>query len=150
MGLSGCRMRQAVAADLSLGDKIYWFEVLSDKRAVYCQINGIGTDNNTTIAQFLQQLFDAVEQPEVETLIIDMRHNGGGDTFTNPPLIEGIVRSENCKKKEALFVIIGRNTFSAAQNTVSELERRTKAILVGEPTGSRPNFIGESLRFPCP
>jgi len=47
-------------------------------------------------------------------------------------------------------VITGRETFSAAQNTVSELERRTKAILVGEPTGSRPNFIGESIQIVLP
>ena len=47
-------------------------------------------------------------------------------------------------------MIIGRDTFSAAQNTISELERRTKAILVGEPTGSSPNFIGESLAIPLP
>lgn len=131
-------------------DKTYWFELLSDQRAIYCQLNGIGTDTNTTMSGFCQKLFDAVAQPEVETLIIDMRHNGGGDTFTNPPLIEGIIRSEKLQKHGNLFVIIGRGTFSAAQNTTSELERRTKAILVGEPTGSRPNFIGESLNIPLP
>src|SRR5262249_62097485 len=64
------------------------------------------------------------------------------------PLIEGIIRSAKLQKAGALFVIIGRHTFSAAQNTTCELERRTKAILVGEPTGSCPNFIGESLRIP--
>ncbi len=131
-------------------DKTYWFELLSDQRAIYCQINGIGTDPNTPMPDFCRKLFDAVAQPEVETLIIDMRHNGGGNTFTNPPLIEGIIRSEKLQKQGSLFVIIGRATFSAAQNTTSELERRTKAILVGEPTGSRPNFIGESLRVPLP
>lgn len=131
-------------------DKTYWFELLSDQRAIYCQMNGIGTDNNTTMTDFCRKLFDAVAQPEVEALILDIRHNGGGDTFTNPPLIEGIIRSEKLQKHGNLFVIIGRATFSAAQNTTSELERRTKAILVGEPTGSRPNFIGESLRIPLP
>ena len=131
-------------------DKTYWFELLSDQRAIYCQMNGIGTDNSTTMTDFCRKLFDAVAQPEVEALILDLRHNGGGDTFTNPPLIEGIIRSEKLQKHGNLFVIIGRGTFSAAQNTTSELERRTKAILVGEPTGSRPNFIGESLQVPLP
>ena len=36
-------------------------------------------------------------QPQVETLIIDMRYNGGGDTFTNVPLIEGIIRSDKLR-----------------------------------------------------
>ena len=43
-----------------------------------------------------------------------------------------------------LFVIIGRRTFSAAQNTVNMIEKNTNATFVGEPTGSRPNFVGES------
>ena len=79
-----------------------------------------------------------------------MRYNGGGNTFVNPPLIEGIIRSDKLQTPGRLFVIIGRGTFSAAQNTTSELERRTQAILVGEPTGSNPNFIGESIRIPFP
>src|SRR5262249_61709986 len=43
-----------------------------------------------------------------------------------------------------LFVIIGRNTFSAAQCGVTHIERNTNAIFVGEPTGSSPNHVGES------
>jgi tetratricopeptide (TPR) repeat protein len=131
-------------------NKTYWFEFLSDQRAIYCQLNGIGTDDQKTLSDFCKELFAAVAQPEVEALIIDVRYNGGGNTFMNPPLIEGIVRSDKLQKSGSLFLIIGRATFSAAQNTVSELERRTKAILVGEPTGSRPNFIGESLAIPLP
>jgi hypothetical protein len=49
-----------------------------------------------------------------------------------------------------VFVIIGRMTFSAAQNTVTAIERETNAIFVGEPTGSRPNFIGEQIGFELP
>ena len=53
-------------------------------------------------------------------------------------------------RRGALFVIIGRLTFSAAQNTVTAIDRETSAIFVGEPTGSRPNFIGESIYFELP
>ena len=130
--------------------RVYWFEELTDKQTIYCQINGIGSREAQNMSDFCKKLFDAVAEPQVETLIIDMRYNGGGDTFQNVPLIEGIIRSDKLRQNGRLFVIIGRDTFSAAQNTVSELERRTKAILVGEPTGSSPNFIGESLAIPLP
>jgi hypothetical protein len=53
-------------------------------------------------------------------------------------------------RRGALFVIIGRLTFSAAQNTVTAIERETSAIFVGEPTGSRPNLIGEAIDFELP
>jgi hypothetical protein len=49
-----------------------------------------------------------------------------------------------------LFVIIGRRTFSAAMNCASLLELHTPATFVGEPTGSRPNFVGESTSFLLP
>ena len=42
-----------------------------------------------------------------------------------------------------LFVIVGRGTFSAAMGLSIDLERHTKAIFVGEPTGSSLNAIGE-------
>jgi tetratricopeptide (TPR) repeat protein len=131
-------------------DKTYWQEFLPDERLVYCQLNGIGTDTQLPLSEFCKKLFAEVARPEVDALVIDMRFNGGGDTFTNPPLIEGIIRSEKLQNPGRLFVIIGRATFSAAQNTVSELERRTKAIFVGEPSGSRPNFIGESIAIVLP
>ena len=130
--------------------KTYSFELLSDQRLLYCQLNGIGIDKEKTLTDFCKNLFAAAERPEVEALVIDIRYNGGGDTFTNPPLITGILRSDKLNRPGNLFVIIGRHTFSAAQNTTSELERRTQAILVGEPTGSSPNFIGESLHIPLP
>jgi len=53
-------------------------------------------------------------------------------------------------RRGALLVIIGRLTFSAAPNTVTAIERETSAIFVGEPTGSRPNFIGERIDFELP
>ena len=46
-----------------------------------------------------------------------------------------------------LFVVIGRATVSAAQNTATAIEKYTRARFVGEPAGSRPNFIGESDPF---
>ena len=49
-----------------------------------------------------------------------------------------------------MFVIIGRLTFSAAQNIATALEEHTDATFVGEPTGSRPNFIGETIPFELP
>jgi hypothetical protein len=131
-------------------DKTYWFQRLPEERLVYCQLNGVGTDTQKSMMDFCRDLFAEVAKDDVDGLVLDMRHNGGGNTFMNPPLIEGIIRSEKLQTEGRLFVVTGRETFSAAQNTVSELERRTKAILVGEPTGSRPNFIGESIQIVLP
>ncbi len=146
--VSGCEL--PVPHYQQARDKIYWFEALPDEGLVYCQINGIGNDAREPFEKFCRRLFEAVEQPEIDGLVLDLRHNGGGNTFTNVPLLEGIIRCDKLQEPGKLFLIIGRRTFSAAQNTTSDLERRTKAILVGEPTGSNPNFIGESVGIPLP
>jgi hypothetical protein len=66
------------------------------------------------------------------------------------PLIEGIMKCERVNRQGHLFVVIGRHTFSAAQNTVNLMDKQTKAVFVGEPTESRPAFVGESTWFVLP
>ena len=41
-------------------------------------------------------------------------------------------------------------TFSAGVNFVTDTERRTNAILVGEPTGGSPNQYGDATTFTMP
>ena len=79
-----------------------------------------------------------------------MRWNNGGNTYLSRPLVNRIIRSDKVNQPGKLFVIIGRRTFSAAQNTATYLERYTNAIFVGEPTGSSPNFVGEETPFSLP
>src|SRR5205085_5186928 len=49
-----------------------------------------------------------------------------------------------------LFVITGRETFSAAQNLVNQIEKYTEAIFVGEPTAGHPNHYGDNRPFTLP
>ena len=79
-----------------------------------------------------------------------MRWNKGGNNFLNAPILEGLIRSTKINQPGKLFVIVGRNTFSAAMCGATQIERYTKAIMVGEPTGSSPNFIGETVIVKLP
>jgi len=129
--------------------QVMWHEMLPDGKTMYCQLNGIG-HGSKTFKKYFEDLFAEIEQSKVERLVLDLRWNTGGNTFLNPPLIEGLIRSSKFRQPGNLFVVIGRNTFSAALNTTDELERRTTAILVGEPTSSPPNFVGESVQVVLP
>lgn len=79
-----------------------------------------------------------------------MRWNNGGNTGLLPPLLRGLIKSEKVNRRDHLLVIVGRRTFSAAQNAATYIKRDTNAISVGEPTGSRPNFVGEEDTFTLP
>lgn len=130
-------------------DKVMWHEVLPDGETMYCQLNGIG-HGEKSFQRYFDDLFQEFEQSKAQRLVVDLRFNGGGNTFLNPALVNGIIRCDKLREPGRLFVITGRSTFSAAINTTVDLERRTGAILVGEPPSSPPNFIGESVevRFP--
>jgi len=128
----------------------FWFEYLPADDFVYFQFNAVRNHPAETFAAFCDRLFGFIEDQNAGRLVIDLRWNGGGNTFLSQHLLHHLIASKRLNRRGALFVIIGRLTFSAAQNTATAIERETRAIFVGEPTGSRPNFIGERIDFELP
>jgi len=127
----------------------YWMTLLPSIRAIYFQWNRVRDEADHRWGAFLTEMFEAFESPEIDRLVIDIRWNNGGNTFLVPPILERVIRSK-VNRKGQLFVIIGPRTFSAGQNAATLLERFTQAIFVGEPTGSSPNFIGETVKITLP
>ena len=65
-------------------------------------------------------------------------------------MLSRLTRAERINQPGNLFLIVGRYTFSAAPIVASVIESYTNAILVGEPTPTGPNFIGEDNFFTLP
>lgn len=128
----------------------YWFEYLPESKTVYFQFNSVRNDQKESLAAFSERLFKFIDEKEVEKLVVDMRWNNGGNTFLLTPLVRGLIRNDKINKRGKLFIIIGRRTYSAAQNAATYFDRDTNAIFVGEPTGSSPNFVGEEDPFVLP
>ncbi len=130
-------------------ENMYWFEYLPETKTVYVQYNGVQNKTDESIADFSKRLFAFVESNPVEKFILDVRHNGGGNNYLNKPLLLGIIKSK-IDERGKLFTIIGRRTFSAAQNFVNELDKYTNTLFVGEPTGENVNFYGDPARIELP
>jgi hypothetical protein len=147
-------LADTVAAPLPLHlrhrDLPFWFEYRPADDLVYFQFNAVRDHPAETFAAFCDRLFGFIEDRNAGRLVIDLRWNGGGNTLLSQHLLHHLMASRRLSRRGALFVITGRLTFSAAQNTVTAIERETSAIFVGEPTGSRPNFIGERIDFELP
>ncbi|MBV6457868.1 MAG: hypothetical protein HONBIEJF_00988 [Fimbriimonadaceae bacterium] len=131
-------------------DKPYWFEYLPESKVMYLQYNAVRNDPQEPLAAFADRFYKAVDENDVRALVIDARFNGGGNSFLNRPLVHGIIKRDKINKQGSLFVIIGRETFSAAQNFVTDIDRECNPIFVGEPSGSSPNFVGETIQFSLP
>ena len=129
----------------------YWNDWLADERTVYFQYNVCADDpKQQPFARFAAGMLAFLDQQPVERVIIDLRYNGGGSSEILRPLIEGLVARADGFGPGRLFVVIGRHTFSSAVLNALELDRRTSAILVGEPSGGKPSHHGEVKTMTLP
>jgi hypothetical protein len=65
-------------------------------------------------------------------------------------LIRRLIAAEIGATIGRLYVATGPRTFSAAGYLAARLDVYTDATFVGEPPGTRPNFIGETDPFRLP
>jgi hypothetical protein len=120
-------------------DRYYWHEYLPDSKTLYLNYRRCADMPMQPFNKLAAALLKFMDQNPVERTVIDLRLNGGGNSNVLDPLIEALAKRRNIQ----VFVLIGRRTFSSAVLNAMELKRETKAILVGEPVGQRPNFYGE-------
>ena len=59
--------------------------------------------------------------------------------------MHALAQHEHLNRPGGIYVLIGRATFSSAMMNAYEIRQRTNAILVGEPTGGKPNSFGEII-----
>jgi hypothetical protein len=96
-------------------------------------------------------LGQALDARRPARLVIDMRDNGGGDyTEGRALLIAELLKRPWINRRDRLFILVGRNTFSAAMVNASDFKSTTNATLVGEPIGEKPSSWQESRRFYLP
>jgi hypothetical protein len=123
-------------------DRPFWLEALPQAGALYVGFSAVRDDAGETLAAFADRVAAAARAGGYRTLIVDVRLNNGGDNRLLPPVVRALTAFA-ATPDARLFVLAGRGTYSAAQNFVNQIERPTRAIFVGEPTGSRPNFAGD-------
>ena len=131
-------------------DRIYYHEYLPQHKTLYVRQSQIQDDQEQDIPEFYREVFEFIDQNDVEKLILDVRLNGGGNNYKNKPVITGVIRSEKINRPGGFMVIIGRRTFSACQNLVNELDNYTNAVFVGEPTAENINFYGDNRPVTLP
>ena len=89
-----------------------------------------------------QKIARLAKRRKVRRVIVDVRLNPGGDNHTYGPLLRAL-RAKSVNRRGRLVALISRSTFSAAQNFITELERRTRVAFIGETSGGSPNLYGD-------
>lgn len=130
--------RRTRPAHLAHRNAALWLTTLSRGRVIYLAYNRTTVDT----AGMARRLLRLASARQVRRVVIDLRHNPGGNNFTYPPLLQAL-DDRRIDRRGRLVVLTGRTTFSAAVNFATELDRTTTAIFVGEPTGGSPNLYGD-------
>jgi hypothetical protein len=131
-------------------ERAWWYERLADG-TLYFQMRRVDpTDRGETFGAFVERMFAFADSAKVERMVIDLRHNHGGNNMILRPLIHGLIRRPQLDRRGRLFTVIGRGTFSAAMNAVNLLEEHTNTLFVGEPTGASPNHYGDASHYRLP
>ena len=117
-------------------DETQWLTTIRDGRVVYLGYR-LMTEPADNVAQRLLRL---AQRPKVRRVIVDVRLNHGGNNQTYRPVLEVLSHPAIGGKT---IVLLGRATFSAAGNFVADVDRYTKARLVGEPSGGAPSQWGD-------
>lgn len=124
-------------------NKSTWLRILGGGRSVYLAYN-LTLVSTGDLAERVRRL---TARPQINRVILDLRHNPGGNNFTYAPLLQAL---QQLPRRVRLHVLVGRTTFSAAQNLAADLEQTARPLFFGEPTGGSPNLYGDpaSLRLP--
>ncbi len=126
-------------------DDLYWYEYLPAERAIFFQYDACADMEGEPFTGFNTRLFEFIDGHDVERIIVDLRANSGGNSTILNPFLDALAAYPDLD----VVVLIGRQTFSSALMNAVQLDR-AGAVLIGEPTGGRPNHYGEIKRFTLP
>ena len=123
-----------------IGDDLWWQAL--DRRTLFVQYNRVERRS-------LTDLTVALADRAVETVVLDLRHNFGGEASVVDQFVP-LFRDWETEHDGALFAVTGRNTFSAGATITARLHDSSSAVIVGEAMGGCPTFWAdvEPLNLP--
>jgi hypothetical protein len=134
---------------LSHARESHWLRFLPERQAVYVQVNNMEPDEDETLPQFGLRLRKVLAEEKPRNLILDLRRNNGGNSFSYPELLRTVVGFSTLEGRH-VYALIGRANYSAAANFITDLERLARPILVGELTSGSGNQWGDESYFVLP
>jgi C-terminal processing protease CtpA/Prc len=125
-----------------------WFSPIQNTKAVYINFSSYPTFEE--MQHIGEQLVHFIELHQIKEVIIDVRHNGGGDLYVGTVLAYALNLANSIDWKQGVYVLTSNYTFSAATSNAALFKQLLNATIVGEPTGSNPNGYQDMDTFTLP
>lgn len=128
----------------------YQSDFIAGHRAFYVAYNRCREAEDLPMKDFVEFVMRKCDELDAQRIIIDLRFNGGGDETVIWPLWQALEQSERFRDKGDIIGLISRQTFSSAMSNSHQLRDNCGAVLIGEPTGGKPNHFGQLGSFTLP
>jgi hypothetical protein len=126
-----------------------WLEKLPARHALYARMARFGDEPGQRLVSFARRMEEALRDRNIDRVVLDLRHNPGGDATLGRSVLRVLLRSR-LDRFGHLFVLTGRETFSASQLFINQLEFHGQALFVGEPARASPSEFGDARKFQLP
>ena len=123
-------------------DDRHWYTLL-DARTLYYQ------DNVMLPNTVGKEVIDAIQENDIDTLVIDLRKNTGGMYVNQQKFVKTISKLQN-ENKFKIYILTGRATFSSAILYIHDFIDHANCILAGEPPRTGYNHYGDQRSFRLP
>lgn len=130
-------------------DQKHWEQALPEHDAVYVQMNNVSDDADESLAAFGQRLRTVLAEQDPQNLVVDLRHNNGGSTNLYVEFLRTVV-GFSAQPGKRVYVVIGRRTFSATANLITDLERLAYPFFVGEASSECCHLNGDPSAVALP
>jgi hypothetical protein len=128
----------------------YWFRYFEAEKVLYFQYNRCEDVKTRPFAEFAKEMMAAADGHPVEKMVIDLRHNAGGNSEVMNPLLDALKARPRLTGRGHFFVLTSRETFSSAFIEEVRLKKLFHAQTVGEASAQRPNSYGDVRTFRLP
>ena len=146
----------------------YWYTYSAETRLLYFKYNLCADTPGDPLSAFTNRLLDTFDANPIDTLVLDLRGNSGGDSSLIVPLFNGLaarIPKFLTNPNLRFYGVIDKGTFSSGVDDAMLLKTPappevaaifpnldvSKALLiVGEPTGGAPSGYGNVLPFTLP
>jgi hypothetical protein len=131
-------------------DSIYWYRYIEDRGAIYIRYRSCRQIEGRPFADLVDEALRVMDSNHVEKFIFDVRSNGGGNSSIARPLVSEVRARAGINREGGVFVLIDRGTYSSALLNAIDFKNDTEVVLIGEPTGGKPDHYGEVRFFTLP
>ena len=114
------------------------YSITAADRTVYVKLVQVRGESGEPVRAFLARVMDRADSAGAQRLVVDLRSIAGSDARLLVPLIKGVVSRDRFVRQGGLYVVVGPNSFSPAQNAAALLRQYAHPVFVQRPPAAEP------------